>query len=601
MSDTQRSEMLSSGAAQADARLSGAPGLGSARPQPRDTQPSGAPGGVDRPDGAWSRIPMPRTEFRATVAVGYCEPDHFGPPEPGFGTGDRYDLLAPGPELARLAEDAAGPGQACAALDDEELVGVMCAWQRLAAWAEAGMAAAVTALAVRRAQQARNRSDNHDLDTYVRDEIAAALTLTGLSAGRLLDTSAAICHRLPNVHAALAEGRIDWPRAKVFADELSVLDDDQLAQKITANRLPHSGINTTGQLRARLRRDVLDADPAAAEERRHRGRQETRLEVWTEDSGNAALSGRELPPARALALFKQITATANWLKDHGVIGTINDLRAEVYLALLSGRDPATLLAEPRSDVHPPDAKASAAETSSSPSHSSADDPHGSDDPGSAGYPTAGSAPASTRANGAKSPQLTGTINLTMPLTAWAGLTRNSGEVAGFGPTDAATCYEIASWADTVTRWCLTLTDEGGSPAAHACAPGAGPPPGQPALHWAAGVREKLRYLETGTCSHAREASGYRPPDNLAHLVKVRHRVCSFPGCRRAARFCDLDHTLAYASGGKTCECNLAPLCRRHHRAKQTFGWHLVQTSPGQLTWQLPHNRSYQTTGEPYPA
>jgi hypothetical protein len=29
--------------------------------------------------------------------------------------------------------------------------------------------------------------------------------------------------------------------------------------------------------------------------------------------------------------------------------------------------------------------------------------------------------------------------------------------------------------------------------------------------------------------------------------------------------------------------NLAPLCRRHHQAKQAGGWHLDQTEPGVMT------------------
>jgi len=49
----------------------------------------------------------------------------------------------------------------------------------------------------------------------------------------------------------------------------------------------------------------------------------------------------------------------------------------------------------------------------------------------------------------------------------------------------------------------------------------------------------------------------------------------------------------------TCECNLAPLCRRHHQAKQAPGWRLTQDQPGRMTWQLPHGRSYATTSELY--
>jgi hypothetical protein len=39
--------------------------------------------------------------------------------------------------------------------------------------------------------------------------------------------------------------------------------------------------------------------------------------------------------------------------------------------------------------------------------------------------------------------------------------------------------------------------------------------------------------------------------------------------------------------GVTCHCNLAPVCRRRHRLKQTPGWKLVQPWPGVLVWVTP--------------
>ncbi|HYK27891.1 MAG TPA: hypothetical protein VEV61_07980 [Streptosporangiaceae bacterium] len=44
----------------------------------------------------------------------------------------------------------------------------------------------------------------------------------------------------------------------------------------------------------------------------------------------------------------------------------------------------------------------------------------------------------------------------------------------------------------------------------------------------------------------------------------------------------------------------APLCRRHHRAKQATGWKLEQPQPGVMVWHLPHRRTYTITAEPYP-
>jgi hypothetical protein len=118
------------------------------------------------------------------------------------------------------------------------------------------------------------------------------------------------------------------------------------------------------------------------------------------------------------------------------------------------------------------------------------------------------------------------------------------------------------------------------------------------VDWLAGIT--VSKLETGDCSHLRESPGYRPPSALRHLITTRQPTCSFPGCRRPAARCDLDHTTAYDQGGRTCECNLGPLCRRHHRAKQACGWKLSQPEPGTMAWTTPSGRGYTTGPTAYP-
>jgi hypothetical protein len=88
---------------------------------------------------------------------------------------------------------------------------------------------------------------------------------------------------------------------------------------------------------------------------------------------------------------------------------------------------------------------------------------------------------------------------------------------------------------------------------------------------------------------------------LRHLIQIRQRTCAFPGCGRPARGCDLDHTVPYESGGPTCLCNLAPLCRNHHQAKQTSGWQLDQPRPGLMTWTTPSGRRDTTGPSAYPS
>jgi hypothetical protein len=108
-------------------------------------------------------------------------------------------------------------------------------------------------------------------------------------------------------------------------------------------------------------------------------------------------------------------------------------------------------------------------------------------------------------------------------------------------------------------------------------------------------------LATGDCAHASESAGYRPSVGLRHLIEIRNPTCTAPGCRRPAVRCDADHTVPYHLGGRTCECNLGPLCRRHHQAKQVPGWALNQPRPGVFIWITPGRRRHTTAAAEYPS
>ncbi|HKD88556.1 MAG TPA: hypothetical protein VKB62_08510 [Streptosporangiaceae bacterium] len=544
-------------------------------------------------------------------AAGFLHHDSGGdgPAGPGFIAGGWADTALPGPGLAAAAADA---GTRRAQLGESELIGLLCGWQRLAAWAQAGQVDCLNTLIQRRKEQSVELN-RPSLAAHVDDEVAAALALTGRAAIRLLDVSAGLA-RLPQVAATLTAGRIDWAKASLFTDLLAGLPD-QAANDIAALVLAAGDITrkTAGQLRAALIRAILAYDPDAAQRRREQARKDASVQAWPEPSGNAALAGRELSPADVVHASAQLTADAHWLAAHGVPGSVDELRALAFTARLTNRPLSSLLPAP-SDA------AIASDQTSQPTGDTATSETASANP-DPGDSATGHSDSSTDGG-----PLGGTINLTMPLAAWAGLSDAPGELAGHGAADAATCRDLAARTDPATRWCLTLTTSDGLPVGHACAshpppgpgtpgpgtPGPGTPgpgslgdtepgvPGGPVVRWATGLSCKLQYLETGPCTHARQSTAYRPPPSLAHLLRIRQRTCSYPGCRRPARRCDLDHVIPYDRGGATCECNLTPLCRRHHQGKQAPRWHLSQDQPGILTWQLPHDRSYTTTPEPYP-
>jgi hypothetical protein len=112
---------------------------------------------------------------------------------------------------------------------------------------------------------------------------------------------------------------------------------------------------------------------------------------------------------------------------------------------------------------------------------------------------------------------------------------------------------------------------------------------------------KLTPVIRGPCQHAWAEHRYRPSRKLQHLVRARNATCTAPGCGRRAASCDLDHTDPHHQGGRTCECNLAPLCRHHYRCKQADRWWLEQPEPGVLIWHTPAGRTYTTTPTQYAA
>src|SRR5262249_41868067 len=169
------------------------------------------------------------------------------------------------------------------------------------------------------------------------DEIATALTLTGRAADGVLDLAIAL-RRLPAASAALAAGDIDLPRARVIADEVTGLTDGHAAAVDQAIARTAPG-QTTGQLRAAARRTVIAADPSSARRRKEQALREARVERWDDTAATAAPAPRPArapPPASVLAAARTLPALATQLKDAGVAGTLDPLRAQVSLALLTG-------------------------------------------------------------------------------------------------------------------------------------------------------------------------------------------------------------------------------------------------------------------------
>ena len=94
---------------------------------------------------------------------------------------------------------------------------------------------------------------------------------------------------------------------------------------------------------------------------------------------------------------------------------------------------------------------------------------------------------------------------------------------------------------------------------------------------------------------------YTPTPRAKVIVQRRDITCAHPNCNRPARRCDHDHVVAFdpdnPDAGPTCPvCNLAPLCRHHHRLKTLAGWRYWKLArPGSYLWQDPHGLLYLRT------
>src|SRR6266536_2989677 len=171
---------------------------------------------------------------------------------PAFGHGGVLDAAEPGPVLAGFASDAWTGG--LDRLDDDQLIGVVRAWRRLSSWAAAGELAAVGELVTRR-ESDRDVRPYGDPLASVTDELACALTLTGRGADALVDRAVGL-RALSATGAALARSRIDMPKALTIIDGVTGLDR-QLALAVEEKVLPNAPVQTTGELRAAVRRAVL--------------------------------------------------------------------------------------------------------------------------------------------------------------------------------------------------------------------------------------------------------------------------------------------------------------------------------------------------------
>jgi Domain of unknown function (DUF222)/HNH endonuclease len=251
-----------------------------------------------------------------------------------FDVGVAIDELAqvpPGPELAALLARVDR-----SALNGYELVEVAKATNRQVAHYQGELLATVWETAYCPPGDSTSPPERTDTpDEFAADEIRWALTLTRRAADALLGTAYQLVERVPAVHAALRSGAIDLPKARVLDDETAGLAQET-ARRVVDQALPIAGELTTGQLRARLRKLVITADPEAAARRHQEALTRRRVEHGLDQDGTATLAGRHLPADRVATAAARIDALARAAKHAGDPRSLDELRADLYLDLLNG-------------------------------------------------------------------------------------------------------------------------------------------------------------------------------------------------------------------------------------------------------------------------
>ncbi len=518
------------------------------------------------------------------------------PPAPPTAKPALGSLLV-GPELAAAladtdavfaAQSSVGECGGEGARVDVDVVDVMVARSRLIAHLQAGLLSDLVLVSDASVAEIHPELAS-DFEAH---EISAALCWTLRAAEGQLGLAGALVRRLPDVHAALSDGVIDLPRARVFADVLGPVTDDDVARRIAALVLPTAGKLTTSQIRGRLRRRVLAADPAATRRRYDLSVAGREVHVWANPDGTGGLSAVFLPPARAQAAFERVDAIARSLRTGGDTRTLPQLRADTLLDLLDGTTPSGAPADRPGIIEFTVPWATIAQAGSDPGDLAGFGPvladiarqivtdHQTDqwrysvrhpDTGDLLFHGTTSArpapPSAAEPDGARPPEPTPTPSSTPE------------------PAEEPTVPTVAEPASLVRS---DASDDRAMPASdHPATPAQASPEARSA-NSGSGIGSAIPAARP-----PRQAERDRFPSvAMRRWITARDHTCRFPTCNAPARCCDIDHCTEHSRGGPTRHDNLELLCRRHHRLKHEGGWKLTRNSDGTCTWTTPTGHTY---------
>lgn len=240
--------------------------------------------------------------------------------------------IPPGPFLAVLVEHFDRKR-----LNGFDVVRLLKARERQLAHVQAGLMAD----AVETAYSAPGDSESNverleEQFEYASDEIRAALLLTRAAAGYRLSMATDLVERLPQVWELLDGGVIDMARARAFSDGTAHVPA-ATARSVVARLADIAPRLTVGQLRRRIRRLCISADPEHAVKREKRAIADrmVALEPTWDGVGDIHLYGVPINDLRAIG--RRLNGHMISLKKEDRSGRTHDqLRADIMIDLLLG-------------------------------------------------------------------------------------------------------------------------------------------------------------------------------------------------------------------------------------------------------------------------
>ena len=217
-------------------------------------------------------------------------------------------------------------------------------------------------------------------------------------------------------------------QVRIIEDETAILSEDNAALADAKLAEPAQS-KTFGELRYAAHRLVLTLDPEAAARRKEQARQDAHVRRFREDSGNAGMIARELPPDEILASWQHVEQRALDLRAAGVPGTLQELRVRAFLDLLQERDARTAASTGQAGPGEPGPQDGPGDSGNSDSGNGDPGPGPQDGP-TGTSPGGGAARQPGTGAGSQGPSLAALVTLTVPLATLLGQSGTPGEAGG---------------------------------------------------------------------------------------------------------------------------------------------------------------------------